>query len=97
MPTTDLHEPDRRIDRIIQFIEDDGDPDLPAWAVEALAGGLGVDVAVAAGNGPGEALEALAEALGSRVALAEAGEGRDASRRIREAVLAGFLRGVRGA
>jgi hypothetical protein len=96
MPHNDLHEPDRRVDALIDYIEGDGDPDLPVWAVEALSGGLGVDVAVTQGDGPVEVLEGLSEALGGRVALAIDVEGRDAGPRIMAAVLEGFLRGLRG-
>ena len=96
MPATDLHEPDRRIDRLIQFIEDQDDPDLPAWAVEALAGGLAVDVAVADGDEPLERLEGLAEALGSRFALVLDGEDGDAAPRVLRTMLTGFFRGLRG-
>ena len=94
MPLTDLHEPDRRIDTLIDYIEADGDTALRTWAVEALAGGLGVDAVVAEGDTPDARLRALGEALGGRVALALALAPEDADKLVR-AALEGYLRGLR--
>ena len=92
----DIHEPDRRVDELIDFVEAAREPGLAQWAVEAVAGGLGVDAVVVQGDGQEDQLEALGEALGGRLALALDGGSGDDRLGIVGAVLAGFLRGFRG-
>ncbi|MCA9526000.1 MAG: hypothetical protein KC549_06845 [Myxococcales bacterium] len=97
MPTAsqvELDEPDRRIDALIDYFADDGDDALRAWAVEALAGGLGVDAVVVEGESAARRLRALGDALGGRLALAIY-QTPEQGPRLVEAVLEGLLVGLR--
>ena len=91
----DQFEPaDALLDALIDHIESDDDHFLQgAWAVEALADGLGVDVILLEGEGNVERMEALGEALGSRLVVMQATGGVSASDLV-TATITGLLRGL---
>lgn len=95
MDFNDLEEPDRRVDSLIDFIKAEGDAELHSWAIEALAGGLGVDAVIVEGQTPAKRLRALGDVLGGRLALAINAAPGDAAGLV-EAVLKGLLTGLRG-
>lgn len=49
-PLAGLHEPDRRLDHLLDLLNTEDDPDLDRWAVDALAGGRGLAVVLVEGN-----------------------------------------------
>lgn len=89
-PTTPLNEPDRRVDDLIDWISTQNEPGLAQWAVEALAGGVGVEIAVVVGDDDVDRVRSLAETLGDTVVLAHARGGEDQNRLVQTAI-AGFV------
>lgn len=47
-PLDDIHEPDRRLDHLVDYLEAENDPELDKWAVEALADARGLHAPVVA-------------------------------------------------
>lgn len=66
----DPSEPDRRVDRIIDFVEEQDEPGLAVWAVEAFAGGLGVEALVIYPDDPLGRVHSLVIALADALTIA---------------------------